>query len=73
MGNKRVLEAKNLPRCSLLHAGTGTGDRGFPPSYYEDDPIVFASMGDERINEAKNLPRCSIPHLLLYTRQLESL
>lgn len=38
---------------------------GISPSYYEDDPIVLASMGDERIKEAKNLPRCSIPHLLL--------
>ena len=46
---------------------------GISPSYYEDDPIVLTSMGDERIKEAKNLSRCSIPHLLLYTRQLESL
>ena len=35
---------------------------GISPSYYEDDPILLASMGDKRIKEAKNLPRCSIPH-----------
>jgi len=40
---------------------------GISPSYYEDDPIVLASMGDERIKEAKNLPRCSIPHTYYFT------
>ena len=26
---------------------------GISPSYYEDDPILLASMGDKRIKEAR--------------------
>ena len=36
---------------------------GISPRYYEDDPILLASMEDKRIKEAKNLRICSIPQL----------